>query len=157
MKAEEHYFSRAEFPRTPADIDASDGAPAVPIRLSAISTASIVMVWLWALFETHWELAGETDILAVVAVLVAKMILTTIVIGTLRRAHFALAVFSFCCVVSIVVIALALPRMYSLSPWFFCLSLVETVLKTVVLVSLAFDYFGSDATVEETEQRWRMR
>ncbi|CAD6533974.1 hypothetical protein LMG27952_02859 [Paraburkholderia hiiakae] len=157
MKAEESYFAQAEFPRTPADIDASDSAASAPVCLGAISKVSIVMVWLWALFETHWELAGETEILAIVAVLVAKLILTAIVIGTLRRVHFALAVFSFCCVVSIVVIALALPRMYSLSPWFFCLSLVETVLKTAVVVSLAFDYFGSDATAEETEQTWRMR
>jgi len=157
MKAEDSYFAQAEFPHSFADIDTSETTAPARVAPGTMSKASIVMVWLWALFETRWELAGETEILPVVAVLVAKVILTVIVIWTLRRAHIALAVFSFCCAVSIIVISMALPRMYSLSPWFFCLSLVETVLKTAALASLAFDYFGPDSMDEETEPPWRMR
>ena len=157
MKAEDSYFSQVDFPHSFADIDTSETTPPAQVSLGMMSKASIVMVWLWALFETRWEVAGETEILPVVAVLVAKVILTVIVIWTLRRAHLALAVFTFCCAVSIIVITMALPRMYSLSPWFFCLSLVETVLKTAALVSLAFDYLGPDSTDEEAEPPWRMR
>ncbi|MEX3947547.1 hypothetical protein AB4Y40_07275 [Paraburkholderia sp. EG287B] len=157
MKAEDSYFAHAEFPHSFADIDTSETTVPDRLALGTMSKTSIVMVWLWALFETRWELAGETEVLPVAALLVAKLILTVIVIWTLRRAHLALAVFSFCCAVSIIVIAMALPRMYSLSPWFFCLSLVETVLKTAALASLAFDYFRPDSTVEEAEPPWRMR
>lgn len=160
MKTEESDFWRAQFPRSLADIDTSDTA--VPSRISlgtlgTMSKASIVMVWLWALFETRWELVGEVEILPIAAVLVAKVILSVLVTGTLRRVQIALAAFSFCCAVSIIVVAMALPRMYSLSPWFFCLSLVETVLKTAALLSLAFDYLRPDPIFEEGQQPWRMR
>jgi hypothetical protein len=157
MKAEEPYFAQVDFPHSLSDIDTEEDIRPTRVVLGTMSKTLIVMVWLWALFETRWELAGEAEVLPFVAVLAAKVIVTAIAIGTLRGHHAALAVFSFCCAVSIVVIAMALPRMYSLSPWFFCLSLVETVLKTAALVSLAFDYFGPESTAEEVEPPWPLR
>ncbi|QGZ63103.1 hypothetical protein [Paraburkholderia acidisoli] len=150
MNSEERFMLPSEplFP-TPA-IHARETDPEGLVPLNAAWKALVVAVWLWSLFETRWELAGETRMMAVMATLSAKLVLTVIVFGALRRNHVSLVLFSFCCTVSIIVIAMALPRMYAIAPFYFFLCLIETVLKTASVVALAFDYFGRDTVVDES-------
>jgi hypothetical protein len=157
MEAEHHYVGQTEPPLSLADFDMSIPVSPTGISLGAMSKILIVMVWIWALLETHWELLGETEIMPVIAIFVAKAIFTAIVIGTLRCVSAALVLFSFCCAVSIIVIAMALPRMYTIAPLFFYLELVETVLKSTAVIVLVFDYVNKDDTFENSADSWKLK
>lgn len=157
MEAEPRYAGHGEWPLPPAGFETPDRPSPTRISLCTISKILIVMVWIWALVETRWELSGETRLMPVIALFVAKLIFTAIVIGTLRRVGVAFALFSFCCAVSIIVIALALPHMYTIAPLYFRLELVETVLKTAVVIALVFDYLNRDSSVENSAERWQLK
>jgi hypothetical protein len=153
----EHSFDGYGEPSLPlADSDMSNRPSPTPISLCTMSKVLIAMVWIWALVETRWELAGETQFVPVIAIFVAKLIFTAIVLGTLNRVGAALVLFSFCCTVSIVVIAMALPRMYTIEPLYFRLELVETILKTAAVIALVFDYLNDDCADENPVESWQM-
>jgi hypothetical protein len=157
MEAEPRYAGHGEPPLSHADPETADRSPPTRLSLCALSKILVVMVWLWALFETRWELFGETRLMPVIALFVAKLIFTAIVIGTLRRAAAALALFSFCCTVSIIMIAVALPHMYAVAPLYFRLELVETILKTAAVIALVFDYLNEDNAAENPTESWQMK
>ena len=157
MDAEPRYSGHGEWPLPLAGFETPERPSPTCISLCKISKILIVMVWIWALVETRWELSGETRFMPVIALFVAKLIFSAIVIGTLRRVGAALALFSFCCAVSIIVIALALPHMYTIAPLYFGLELVETVLKAAVVIALVFDYLNQDRSVKNSVERWQLK
>jgi hypothetical protein len=154
MEAESRYAGHGQPPLSLADLDTFNRPPPTRMSLGAMSRILIVMVWIWAMVETRWELFGETSITPIIALFFAKLIFTAIVLGTLRRVPAALVLFSFVCTVSIVVIAMALPRMYTIAPLYFCLELVETILKTAAVIALVFDYLNDDSAVENPAETW---
>lgn len=135
----------------PPELDTPLAAP-----LGATTKALLLAVWLWSLFETHWELLHEHDILRIGTVTCAKVVLTVVVFSALRRASVAPVVFAFWCVVSVVAIAVALPDVYSMSRTVFFLSLVEAVFKTVAVIAVAF-HFIDDRVVDEEVERWELK
>jgi hypothetical protein len=153
MEAESRHARHAPLPMSLDNFDTFDRPPPMRLSLGTTSKMLIVMVWMWALVETRWELLGETRITPVLALFVAKLIFTAIVLGTLKRVPAALVLFSFCCAVSIIVIAMTMPRMYTIAPLYFRLELVETVLKTAAVIALVFDYLNEDRAAETWQTR----
>ncbi|AUT73556.1 hypothetical protein [Paraburkholderia hospita] len=149
MRAEQ-YALVAELERDEAT-QPSHATPGIACR------ASIAAMLLWSLVETYWDLLYPMGKIHIAIILFTKLIIAGIALAAMCGSFIALAACAFFCVVSIVVIGVTLPDLYTLSRTFFYLSLVEVVVKTTAAVSISF-YCAEDHVTRDLDAcNWQMR
>ncbi|MGE8473686.1 MAG: hypothetical protein ACN6QC_20730, partial [Paraburkholderia hospita] len=107
MRAEQ-YALVAELERDEAT-QPSHATPGIACR------ASIAAMLLWSLVETYWDLLYPMGKIHIAIILFTKLIIAGIALAALCGSFIALAACAFFCVVSIVVIGVTLPDLYTLS------------------------------------------
>ena len=108
----------------------------VRITLDRITTMTIFCVCGWSLIETPLEIGVSSSNTGLLALAVSKFIVILIGISAIATVRGARAIFAFICGVSVLVIAPALPLVYTRSVEIAVISTVECVLKAACLGAL---------------------
>ncbi|WP_162600645.1 hypothetical protein [Paraburkholderia sp. C35] len=157
MQLEEHAGQWAHCPISFEQSEEDKHASAEHLfHLNIMSRVMICVVWSWSLIETFWELSYETNSLHIGIIVLAKLVLSAFALGALFSSSAALIALAFSCVVSIVVISVTLPDMFSISRSFFYLSLIEVAAKVTLVVSIVCHYVA-DQFEDSQPQIWPVR
>jgi len=156
MQAEDHSSQWARFPVSFDQFETEGRANEPTLHLNAVSRVMIVAVWAWSLIEAYWELGYEINSLHIGIIVLSKLVLSAFALAALFSSSAALIALAFSCVVSIVVIGVTLPDMFSMSRSFFYLSLIEVVAKVTLVVTIACHYV-SDHLEDSESQAWPVR
>ncbi|MEW6344385.1 MAG: hypothetical protein AB1704_27365 [Pseudomonadota bacterium] len=100
----------------------------------------IVLVCIWSLIETPWEVSPGDGMAHIAALLLAKCLLFAIGAAAYFGAPYARSVFAFLCGASLLAVASALPFEYAISHELFTLSLIECLCKVALVVSYTVWY-----------------
>jgi len=100
----------------------------------------IVLVCIWSLIETPWEVSPGDGMAHIAALLLAKCLLLAIGAAAYFGAPYARSVFAFLCGASLLAVASALPFEYAISHELFTLSLIECLCKVALVVSYTVWY-----------------
>jgi hypothetical protein len=93
------------------------------------------LVCLWSLVETPWEWTPGDSAARVAALVASKALLLAVSAAAIWGVRYARTVFVLLCAASVLAVSSTLPFVYGISHTLFALSLVECLLKAVVVVS----------------------
>lgn len=109
-----------------------------------VMRVSIGLVCLWSVLETPWEFGPADGVARVVALLLSKCVLLGAGAAAFFGLHYARPLFIFLCGSSVIAVASSLPFEFAISRELFALSLIECILKAVLIASCAIWYVKRD-------------